>query len=179
MSNMSTRIVWRKGIVMRTDIFRKKWLFQWALSLLMLGGFSVAQAQQYVEDYARMAQSSQMSPVEAYSMTPGVYHQVSGQNSIVTAWYKMEDDPDWTYMATHRVAGRPYLFSSFYSFLENYGECGEIYTRGYWRKGYMRSAASGKWYSVSGYSFTNNDGGSSLGSGFPIYPVVNDKIKES
>ena len=84
MSNMSTRIVWRKGIVMRTDIFRKNWLFQWALSLLMLGGFSVAQAQQYVEDYARMAQSTQMSPVEAYSMTPGVYHQVSGQNSIVT-----------------------------------------------------------------------------------------------
>ena len=82
------------------------------------------------------------------------------ENSIVTAWYKMEDDPDWTYLATHRVAGRPYLFSSFYSFLENYGECGEIYTRGYWRKGYMRSAASGKWYSVSGYSFTNNDGGS-------------------
>ncbi len=83
------------------------------------------------------------------------------ENSIVTAWYKMEDDPDWTYMATHRVAGRPYLFSQFYSFLENYGDCGEIYTRGYWRKGFMRSAASGKWYSVSGYTFTNNDGGSS------------------
>ena len=83
------------------------------------------------------------------------------ENSIVTAWYKMEDDPDWTYLATHRVAGRAYLFSSFYSFLENYGDCGEIYTRGYWRKGYMRSAASGKWYSVSGYTFTNNDGGSS------------------
>ena len=82
------------------------------------------------------------------------------ENSIVTAWYKMASDPDWTYIATHRASGKSYLFSSFYSFLENYGDCGEIYTRAYWRKGFLRSAASGKWYSINGYSFTNNDGGS-------------------
>lgn len=83
------------------------------------------------------------------------------ENSIVTAWYKMASDTDWTYLATHRASGKSYLFSTFYSFLENYGDCGEIYTRAYWRKGYLRSAASGKWYSISNYTFTNNDGGSS------------------
>ena len=82
------------------------------------------------------------------------------ENSIVTAWYKMASDPDWTYLATHRASGKSYLFSTFYSFLENYGDCGEIYTRAYWRKGYLRSAASGKWYGISSYTFTNNDGGS-------------------
>lgn len=82
------------------------------------------------------------------------------ENSIVTAWYKMANDPDWTYLATHRASGKSYLFSTFYSFLENYGDCGEIYTRAYWRKGFLRSAGSGKWYSISGYTFTNNDGGS-------------------
>lgn len=77
------------------------------------------------------------------------------QNTITTAWYKMEDDPDWTYISSIRASGSNPYFNGFYSFLENYGDNGTEYVRAYYRHAYMRSIASGKWYNVNHFTFSN------------------------
>lgn len=77
------------------------------------------------------------------------------QNTITTAWYKMEDDPDWTYISTIRASGAANYFNSFYSFLENFGDTGSDFTRAYYRNAYMRSLASGKWYNINHFTFSN------------------------
>lgn len=85
-------------------------------------------------------------------------------NTITTAWYKMADDPDWTYISTIRASGANNYFSGFTSFLENFGDNGCEYTRAYWRNPYMRSVASGKWYNISHFTFSHTQGTSARNS---------------
>lgn len=80
------------------------------------------------------------------------------QNTITTAWYKMEDDTDWTYISSIRASGAANYFYNFYSFLENFGDNGCEYTRAYYRKAYMRSIASGKWYNVNHFTYGHTQG---------------------
>lgn len=86
------------------------------------------------------------------------------QNTITTAWYKMEDDPDWTYISTIRASGAANYFNSFYSFLENFGDTGSDFSRAYYRNAYMRSLASGKWYNVNHFTFSNTQNTSARNS---------------
>lgn len=86
---------------------------------------------------------------------------VSYQNTLVSCWYKMEDDAQWHYLATLRESGRNHYFSGFYAFLENFYDVGgELTHRAYYRNAAMRSMASGKWYARNTVDFghTQNDG---------------------
>lgn len=86
---------------------------------------------------------------------------VSYQNTLVSCWYKNEDDPQWHYMATLRESGRNHYFVGLYAFLENFYDVGgELTHRAYFRNAAMRSLASGKWYARNSVDFghTQNDG---------------------
>jgi hypothetical protein len=86
---------------------------------------------------------------------------VSYQNTLQSCWYKMEDDPQWHYIATLRESGRNHYYKGFYAFLENFYDVGgELVHRAYYRNAAMRSVASGKWYARNSVDFghTQNDG---------------------
>jgi hypothetical protein len=86
---------------------------------------------------------------------------VNYQNTLISCWYKMEDQQQWHYMATLRESGRNHYYSGFYAFLENFYDVGgELMHRAYYRNAAMRSLASGKWYARNSVDFghTQNDG---------------------
>lgn len=70
-------------------------------------------------------------------------------NTILTAWYKMEDDPEWHYVSSLRQSGTSHLLGQAgeYSFLECFSDRGgDNYVRCYMKNRFYRSASSGKWY---------------------------------
>lgn len=70
-------------------------------------------------------------------------------NTILTAWYKMADDPDWHYISTIRQSGTTHIFGNAgeYSFLECFSDGGgDNYVKCYMRNRFYRSVADGKWY---------------------------------
>lgn len=70
-------------------------------------------------------------------------------NTILTAWYKMSDDPDWHYISTIRQSGTTHIFGNAgeYSFLECFTDGGgDNYVRCYMKNRFYRSVADGKWY---------------------------------
>ena len=86
---------------------------------------------------------------------------VNYQNTLVSCWYKIEDDPGWHYLATLRESGSSHYFKGLYSFLENFYDVGgELIHRAYFRNAAMRSLASGNWYPRNSVDFghTQNDG---------------------
>ena len=69
------------------------------------------------------------------------------ENTLQTMWFKQDDADEWRYFATLRQSGINHIYSSMYSFIENWSyEGGEFYRRAYYRNPTFRSAASGKWY---------------------------------
>ncbi len=86
----------------------------------------------------------------------GEYEEHKVENTLVTVWYKMAKDSNWTYLATIREATKNQLIGSWYSFIENFGG-GEGHEphKVYYRHGYMRSAASGKWYNRNKVGFSH------------------------
>lgn len=80
----------------------------------------------------------------------------SVENTLLTVWYKMASDSAWTYLATIREACKNEMIGSWYSFIENFGG-GEGHQphKVYYRHGYMRSAASGKWYNRNQVGFSH------------------------
>ena len=78
--------------------------------------------------------------------------------SLLSAWYKTVDDPEWHYMATIRHSGESHYWNSWYSFIENWADSGgELFRRAYYRNNYQRSVGSGKWYFINRASFTQTD----------------------
>ena len=68
-------------------------------------------------------------------------------NTLISTWYKMAEDTEWSYMATLRRSGESSYFDGWGSFLENWNSWGGQFTRNmYMRNGYMRSLASNTWY---------------------------------
>ncbi|MBP5629330.1 MAG: DUF3472 domain-containing protein [Bacteroidaceae bacterium] len=94
----------------------------------------------------------------------GNLQTVKYANTILTAWYKMADDPEWYYISTLRQSGTTHLFgrNGEYSFIECYGELGgDLLCRGYMKNRFFRSAGSGIWYNrnyMSGGHYDYNDG---------------------
>ena len=94
----------------------------------------------------------------------GVMQTVKYTNTILTAWYKMADDPDWYYISTIRQSGTTHLFGNYgeYSFIECFGELGgDLFCRCYMKNRFYRSAGSGTWYNrnyMSGGHYDYNDG---------------------
>ena len=94
----------------------------------------------------------------------GNLQPVKYANTILTAWYKMADDPDWYYISTLRQSGTTHLFgrNGEYSFIECFGELGgDLFCRCYMKNRFFRSAGSGKWYNrnyMSGGHYDYNDG---------------------
>lgn len=90
--------------------------------------------------------------------------QTSYSNTILTAWYKMADDPEWHYISTIRQSGTTHLFGEQgeYSFLENYTDFGgDNYVKCYMKNRYYRSAGTGKWYNrnhITPSHYDYNDG---------------------
>jgi len=86
--------------------------------------------------------------------------------SLLSAWYKTLDDPEWHYMATIRHSGESHYWNSWYSFIENWADSGgELFRRAYYRNNYQRSVGSGKWYFVNKASFSQTDYQSFINSG--------------
>lgn len=97
------------------------------------------------------------------------------QNVLVSAWYKMDNDPGWKYICTHRVSGQKNYFAGWYSFLEPFSNQGGNYEhRAYFRNGYMRSLASGQWYNRNRVTYGHTQGNGSRNSrtdyGHGAYP---------
>lgn len=70
-------------------------------------------------------------------------------NTILTAWYKMADDPEWHYISTIRQSGTTHIFGNAgeYSFLECFSDGGgDNYVKCYMKNRFYRSVADGKWY---------------------------------
>ena len=94
----------------------------------------------------------------------GNLQTVKYANTILTAWYKMADDPDWYYISTLRQSGTTHLFgrNGEYSFIECFGERGgDLFCRCYMKNRFFRSATSGTWYNrnyMSGGHYDYNDG---------------------
>lgn len=75
--------------------------------------------------------------------------------SLLSAWYKTVDDPEWHYMATIRHSGESHYWNGWYSFIENWADSGgELFRRAYYRNNYQRSNGSGRWYFVNKASFS-------------------------
>lgn len=97
------------------------------------------------------------------------------QNVLVSAWYKMDNDPAWKYICTHRVSGQKNYFAGWYSFLEPFSNQGGNYEhRAYFRNGYMRSLASGQWYNRNRVTYGHTQGNGNRNSrtdyGHGAYP---------
>ena len=81
------------------------------------------------------------------------------KSTLQTIWYKQAEETEWHYFGTLRRAGDYRMEgnnSGLYSFLENWsGFGGDLYRRVYYRNMSMRSAASGKWYSLNHAGFSS------------------------
>ncbi len=74
---------------------------------------------------------------------------ISYANTILTAWYKMADDPEWHYISTIRQSGTTHIFGNAgeYSFLECFTDGGgDNYVKCYMKNRFYRSVADGRWY---------------------------------
>ncbi len=90
------------------------------------------------------------------------------ENTVMTAWYKMDNWPDWQYMASIRAAFLNQLIGGWYSFIENFGgNEGWGKHRVNYRHAFMRSAASGEWYNRNYVNF------------FPCYTTERPKSEAS
>ena len=90
------------------------------------------------------------------------------ENTIMTAWYKMDNWPEWQYMASIRAAFINQLIGGWYSFIENFGgNEGWGKHRVNYRHAFMRSAASGEWYNRNYVNF------------FPCYTAERPKSEAS
>lgn len=86
-------------------------------------------------------------------------------NILVSAWYNAQDGKGWQYMATVRKRNSTDLFSSWYSFLENYNwATGEASRKAYYRNGFARYAKKGNWYNFNRVDFSHTDGGNAPGA---------------
>ena len=80
-------------------------------------------------------------------------------NTLVSAWYKEANEPDWHYISTLREAGRNHYMAGWYSFLENFtDDGGEFYRRAYYRNGYFHSLTDNKWYNRNKVGFGHTQG---------------------
>ncbi|MCR5181378.1 MAG: DUF3472 domain-containing protein [Bacteroidaceae bacterium] len=81
------------------------------------------------------------------------------KSTLQTIWYKQAEETEWHYFGTLRRAGDYRMEgnnSGLYSFLENWsGFGGDRYRRVYYRNMSMRSAASGRWYSLNHAGFSS------------------------
>ena len=79
---------------------------------------------------------------------------VEVENTVMTAWYKMDNWTEWQYMASIRAAFINQLIGGWYSFIENFGgNEGWGKHRVNYRHAFMRSAASGEWYNRNYVNF--------------------------
>lgn len=68
-------------------------------------------------------------------------------NTLVTLWYKMEDQDEWIYQATLRKSGLGNYVDTWGSFLENWvPTAGQFQRTAVFRNCYLHSIASNKWY---------------------------------
>lgn len=83
------------------------------------------------------------------------------RSTLLSYWYKQAEETEWHYFGTLRMANNYRMEgnnSGLYSFLENWsGFGGDLYRRVYYRNGCMRSAASGKWFSLNKVGFGSTD----------------------
>lgn len=76
------------------------------------------------------------------------------ENTICTAFYKMDDEPTWRYLGTIRSAGQNTHISGWYNFIEPFTSyAGQMKHRVLYRHPAMRAVNSGKWYSRNKVDF--------------------------
>ena len=100
-------------------------------------------------------------------------------NMLVSTWFNALDGKGWQYMATVRKRNSSTYFSSWYSFLENYVWAnGQASRKAYYRNGYGRSRATGKWYNFNSVGFGHTDGGSEAGARADYGQGATDKASD-
>lgn len=76
------------------------------------------------------------------------------ENTICTAFYKMDDEQTWRYLGTIRSSGQNEHMAGWYSFIEPFTTyAGQFKHRALYRHPAMRAANSGKWYSRNKVDF--------------------------
>lgn len=100
-------------------------------------------------------------------------------NMLVSTWFNALDGKGWQYMATVRKRNSSTYFSSWYSFLENYVWAnGQASRKAYYRNGYGRSRATGKWYNFNSVGFGHTDGGNEAGARADYGQGATDKASD-
>lgn len=78
---------------------------------------------------------------------------------ILSAWYKLEGQTDWNYIASWRAPKEQRYFDGFHSFLENYGFVnGQQRRMAEYYNAYGYEASSGRWVHLNKVRFSHTDG---------------------
>lgn len=95
---------------------------------------------------------------ETVSFIMNVFPQ--DDNSVVlTAWYKLQDEKDWNYIASWRAPKENRYFDGFHSFIENYGfSNGQKRRMAEYFNAFAFEKDSGEWISMNKVSFSHTDG---------------------
>lgn len=77
----------------------------------------------------------------------GADYDIKYGNTVVSFWWKQEDEDAWHYLSTLRKAGESEYVDSWLAFIENWNTHeGTEKRRAFYRNAYKHSIASGKWY---------------------------------
>jgi hypothetical protein len=94
--------------------------------------------------------------------TVGFIMNVRQENTnsiLLSAWYKLEGQSIWNYIATWRAPKDQRYFDGFYSFLENFGYSnGQTRREAEYFNSWARENSSGKWVHLNKASYSNTDG---------------------
>lgn len=78
---------------------------------------------------------------------------------LLSAWYKLEGQSTWNYIATWRAPKDQRYFDGFYSFLENFGHRnGQLRREAEYFNSWAKESASGNWVNLNKVSYSNTDG---------------------
>ncbi|MCZ4244291.1 DUF3472 domain-containing protein [Pedobacter punctiformis] len=85
--------------------------------------------------------------------------QETTNSVLLSAWYKLEGQSTWNYIATWRAPKDQRYFDGFYSFLENFGyRNGQLRREAEYFNSWAKENVSGNWVHLNKTSFSNTDG---------------------
>jgi hypothetical protein len=85
--------------------------------------------------------------------------QETTNSVLLSAWYKLEGQSTWNYMATWRAPKEQRNFDGFYSFLENFGYSnGQLQRQAEYYNAWAKESASGNWVHLNKVTYSNTDG---------------------
>ncbi|OPB90302.1 hypothetical protein BAS06_08200 [Elizabethkingia miricola] len=103
--------------------------------------------------------NAQWKTGKTVSFIMNVLQEKTSNSVLLSAWYKLEDQTGWNYIATWRAPKEQRYFDGFYSFLENFGYSnGQLRREAEYFNSWAKENSSGNWISLNKAGFTNTDG---------------------